>query len=79
MLNKKLAFKRTLVAHALCVAFGVGVVSFGGMSIAYAQSNATGTIYGKVDAPSGASVVIQNPIQVKAILRPKRTGTSLSS
>lgn len=60
MTNKKQAFKKTLVAHALMMAFGIGVVTVGGTQIAYAQSNASGTIYGKVDSPMGASIVIQN-------------------
>ncbi|MDP3785648.1 MAG: TonB-dependent receptor [Undibacterium sp.] len=60
MTNQKRYFKKTLIAHALVVAFGVGVATFGGMQAAYAQSSATGTIYGKVDAPAGASISILN-------------------
>lgn len=60
MMNQKRYFKKTLLAHALVVAFGVGLSSFGCMQTAYAQSNATGTIYGKVEAPSGASILILN-------------------
>ena len=60
MREKKQAFKKTLVAHALCMAFGISISAVGVVSTASAQSNATGSIYGKVDAPAGASIVIQN-------------------
>ncbi len=57
---KKQAFKKTLVAHALTVAFGVGVMTAGVMPTAFAQSNAAGTIYGSVATPTGATVVLHN-------------------
>ncbi|MFZ6799038.1 TonB-dependent receptor [Undibacterium sp. Di24W] len=60
MQNKTHSFKKTLLAHALVMAFGVTLTSVGGMQAAYAQSNATGTIYGKVDSVAGATIAIQN-------------------
>ena len=50
MSKKNLVFKKTLVARALTVAFGVGVVSFAFTPEVMAQSNAAGTAYGKVAA-----------------------------
>ena len=61
MSKKDLLFKKTLVAHALTVAFGVGVMAFGVVSPAMAQSSATGNIYGHVDSATGASIVLTNP------------------
>jgi hypothetical protein len=60
MLNKNRVFKKKFIAHALVLAFGVGVVGVATMENAYAQSNATGTIYGNVGSPAGASVQILN-------------------
>ncbi|MBC3932554.1 TonB-dependent receptor [Undibacterium sp. CY22W] len=52
--------KKTLVARALTLAFGVGVVSFAYTPDVMAQSNATATIYGVVKAGSATSVVLRN-------------------
>lgn len=60
MSKKNLVFKKTLVARALTVAFGVGVVSFAFTPEVMAQSNAAGTAYGKVAAGAGTSVVLKN-------------------
>ena len=52
--------RTTVIAHALALAFG-GVLLSGGLSApAYAQSNATGIIFGQVANPNGASVVLEN-------------------
>lgn len=61
MSKKDLIFKKTLVAHALAVAFGVGVVAVGVSPSAMAQSSATGYIYGHADSAAGASIVLTNP------------------
>jgi outer membrane receptor protein involved in Fe transport len=53
-------FKKTVLVHALTLAFGGAALTVGLMQPAMAQSNATGTIYGQVAAPSGASVVVHN-------------------
>ncbi|MBC3883646.1 TonB-dependent receptor [Undibacterium griseum] len=60
MSKKNLVFKKTLVARALTLAFGVGVVGFGYTPEVMAQSNAVGTVYGKVSVGSATSVVIKN-------------------
>ncbi len=60
MSKRNIVFKKNLVAHALMLAFGAGVMTVGVMETAMAQSNATGTIFGKVDSPAGATVHIQN-------------------
>ncbi|MFZ6843312.1 TonB-dependent receptor [Undibacterium sp. RuTC16W] len=60
MSKKNLVFRKTLVAHALTVAFGVGVLSVGVVPNAMAQSNTVGTVFGKVVAGSATSVVLKN-------------------
>ncbi len=52
--------RKTVVARALAVAFGSMVLAGGVSTTAFAQSNATGTLYGKVDAPAGSTVVLTN-------------------
>ena len=51
-------FKKTLVAHALTVAFGIGVVAVGVPTEVFAQSNAGGSIFGH--AKPGTTVQILN-------------------
>lgn len=51
-------FKKTLVAHALTVAFGIGVVAVGVPTEVFAQSNAGGSIFGR--ATPGSTVQILN-------------------
>lgn len=60
MSKKNLVFKKTLVARALMVAFGVGAVTVGFVPEVMAQSNTAGTVYGKVAPGSGTSVVLKN-------------------
>ncbi|MBY0574055.1 MAG: TonB-dependent receptor [Undibacterium sp.] len=55
---KNLKFKKTLVANALMVAFGASVLSMGISEVAFAQSNASGSIFGQANA--GSVVSIQN-------------------
>ncbi len=52
--------KKTVLVHALTLAFGGAALTVGLVEPAMAQSNATGNILGTVDAPSGATVVVQN-------------------
>ncbi|NDI85350.1 TonB-dependent receptor plug domain-containing protein [Undibacterium sp. B2R-29] len=52
--------KKTLVARALTLAFGVGVASFAYTPDVMAQSNAAGTAYGKVGAGVATNVVLKN-------------------
>ena len=60
MSKKNLVFKKTLVARALTLAFGVGVASFGFTPEVMAQSNAAGTVYGTVATGTATSVVLKN-------------------
>ncbi|RJG10665.1 carboxypeptidase regulatory-like domain-containing protein, partial [Massilia cavernae] len=48
------------MAHALSFAFGAAALTIGAMQPAMAQSNTTGNIVGRVEAPAGASVVLRN-------------------
>jgi len=58
--SKSLVFRKTVVARALAVAFGAVSLAGGISTTALAQSNTTGTLYGNVDAGSGATVVLVN-------------------
>ncbi len=60
MLNKKLNFKKSLVAHALFIAFGGVGTTLTMSNLAYAQSNSTGSIFGQVGTPATASISIVN-------------------
>jgi len=52
--------KKTVLVHALALAFGGAALTVGTMQTAMAQSNAAGTIFGRVDAPAGATVNMVN-------------------
>lgn len=56
--NKTLAIRKTVVAQALAVAFGAVAFSGGMVTTASAQSNATGTIFSRVEP--GSVVTIEN-------------------
>ncbi|MET3116004.1 hypothetical protein AAKU64_000207 [Undibacterium sp. GrIS 1.8] len=60
MSKKNLVFNKTLVARALTIAFGVGVITVGIAPSVMAQSNAAGTVFGKVSLGSATSVVLKN-------------------
>jgi len=60
MTIKERKFKKKILAHGLAIAFGLGSVSTMTTQLVYAQSNAVGSIHGKVDSPSGATIQIQN-------------------
>ena len=60
MSKKNLVFKKKLVAHALTMAFGVGVFTVGVSPTVMAQSNASGTVFGKVAPGSATSVALKN-------------------
>lgn len=55
---KTLAVRKTVVAQALVVAFGAAVFSVGVPTTAFAQTNATGSIFARVEA--GSSISIEN-------------------
>jgi len=52
--------KKTVLVHALALAFGAAALTAGVVGPAMAQSNAAGVIYGKVANPAGASVALTN-------------------
>src|SRR6476646_6598063 len=53
-------FRKTVVARALTIAFSTAAMSAAVMSPAMAQSNAAGTIYGRIAPGSATSVTIRN-------------------
>jgi hypothetical protein len=52
--------KKTVLVHALALAFGGVALTVGVVAPAMAQSNATGTVTGRVEGTSGASVALTN-------------------
>ncbi|MBR7800335.1 TonB-dependent receptor [Undibacterium fentianense] len=60
MSKRNMIFRKNLVAHALVLAFGGSALTIGVAPMAFAQSNATSTIYGQVASPAGATVQINN-------------------
>jgi hypothetical protein len=53
-------FKKTVLVHALALAFSGAALTVGVMSPAMAQSNASGNVYGQVDSPADSTIVIVN-------------------
>ncbi|HEY0491617.1 MAG TPA: TonB-dependent receptor [Telluria sp.] len=53
-------FRKTVLVHALSLAFSATALSLAVTAPVMAQSNATGNIYGRVDAPAGASISLLN-------------------
>ena len=53
-------FKKTVLVHALTLGFSGAVLTAATMGTAMAQSNATGTVSGRVEGVSGASVALVN-------------------
>ena len=73
--SKALVFRKTVVARALVVAFGVVAVVGGISTSVFAQSNATGNIFGRVAGTAGATVVIENTgTGLKRTLTPDANG-----
>jgi len=52
--------KKTVLVHTLALAFGGVALTAGVIAPAMAQSNASGNIYGQVDSPAGATIVVLN-------------------
>jgi outer membrane receptor protein involved in Fe transport len=52
--------KKTVLVHALALAFGGAALTLGVANPAMAQSNAAGTVFGKVAGGSGDTVVLKN-------------------
>ena len=53
-------FRKTVLVNALSIAFGTAALTAAVTQPAMAQSNASGNIFGQVESPSGASVVVEN-------------------
>lgn len=53
-------FRKTVLVRALSIAFSTAALSIAVQAPVMAQSNATGNIFGRVDAPAGASIVLLN-------------------
>ncbi|MGX4643234.1 TonB-dependent receptor [Massilia sp. SYSU DXS3249] len=51
---------KTQLARAITLAFGATALSLSMSSTVLAQSNTTGNVYGAVESPAGATVVIEN-------------------
>ncbi|MBY0572108.1 MAG: TonB-dependent receptor [Undibacterium sp.] len=51
--------KKTVIAHALGLAFATGTLSLALVQPAFAQSNASGTVFGRVEA-QGTSISVKN-------------------
>lgn len=54
-------FRKTVLVRALSIAFSTAVLSMAVAPAAMAQSNASGVVYGHVDAPAGTSITLSNP------------------
>nr|WP_314544937.1 TonB-dependent receptor [uncultured Massilia sp.] len=52
--------KKSVLVHALALAFGGAALTVGVMSPALAQSNAAGSVFGKIGAGTGDSVTLKN-------------------
>ncbi|WP_083940907.1 TonB-dependent receptor [Pseudoduganella violaceinigra] len=52
--------RKTVIARALTLAFATGALGVAMVNPAMAQSSATGNVYGTVETPAGASVVMTN-------------------
>jgi len=52
--------KKTVLVHALALAFGGVALSVGVIAPVQAQSNASGNIFGQIDSPAGATIVVSN-------------------
>lgn len=67
--------RKTVIAHALTVAFGTAIIMTGVIQPAMAQSNATGTIFGVVSPGPDVKVHIENPATgVRRTLVPDASG-----
>lgn len=72
--------RKTVLVHALSLAFGGAALGVAVMSPAMAQSNASGSIYGVVPAGSGVQVLVENPdIGVRRTLTPDAAGRFTAS
>ena len=69
-------FKKTVIAQALAVSFTVLAASAVMQNSVYAQSNATGTVFGQVASGAGSSIVLTNSgTGAKRTLTPDASGS----
>ena len=67
--------RKTVLVRALSFAFSTAALSGLVIAPAMAQSNAAGNIYGHVDSPSGATVVLNNTdTGLKRVMTPDASG-----
>jgi hypothetical protein len=68
-------FKKTVLVHALTLAFSGAALTVAVMNPAMAQSNATGTVYGTVTPGSATTVVVENAATgLRRVLTPDAQG-----
>jgi hypothetical protein len=68
-------FKKTVLVHALTLAFSGAALTAAVMNPAMAQSNATGTVYGTVAPGAGVTVVVENAATgLRRVLTPDAQG-----
>ncbi len=75
MINKKMTMRQTVMVRALAIAFGAAVMTAGVNAPAYAQSNATSTIFGQVQPSPDVTVVLENSATgVRRVITPDAKG-----
>jgi predicted NUDIX family NTP pyrophosphohydrolase len=72
--------KKTVLVHALSIAFGGAALGVAVMSPAMAQSNASGSVFGTVAPGSNVQILIENPdIGIRRTLTPDAQGRFVAS
>jgi len=72
--------KKTVLVHALSIAFGGAALGLAVMSPAMAQSNASGSVFGTVAPGSNVQILIENPdIGIRRTLTPDAQGRFVAS
>lgn len=72
--------KKTVLVHALSLAFGGAVIGMAAMSPAMAQSNASGSVFGTVAPGSNVQILIENTdIGIRRTLTPDAQGRFVAS
>lgn len=68
-------FRKTLVVRALAIAFSASTLALAVAPHAYAQTSATGTVFGQVANPAGATILVESPdTGVKRTITPSADG-----
>ena len=72
---KTKTIKQKVMARAIAIAFGTAIMAVGVSSPVFAQSNATGTIFGQVPTSAGLSIVLENTATgVSRVVTPDASG-----